>query len=93
MIFPAIVLVMLIQASETKAQLTTGGEIAGGYMWIDSKVGERPLNHYAGNGKLWLSQKAEHYDWRVTMDGSYKDQEGEMLITGTIATQATSPRK
>jgi hypothetical protein len=81
MIFPAIVLVMLIQASETKAQLTTGGEIAGGYMWIDSKVGERPLNHYAGNGKLWLSQKAEHYDWRVTMDGSYKDQEGEMLIT------------
>ena len=76
-IFSATVMVMLIQASAIQAQLTSGGDIAGGYTWLDSKINDQPLRHYAGSGKLWLESKTKNCDWRVTLNGSYKDQESE----------------
>lgn len=79
--FSATVIVMLILASKVQAQLTTGGDIAGGYLWTDSNINGNPQYHFEGSGKLWLGYKAENYDWRVTMKGGYKDQEGEKTTT------------
>ncbi len=76
----AVVLLMLLCTTPTRAQLSTGGDVAGGYLWIDPHLLDSRLKHLEGNGSLWLGYKAGDYDWRLTLTGKYKDVEGESEI-------------
>ena len=76
----AVVLIMLLNTAATQAQLTTGGDVAGGYLWINPHQLDNRLKHLEGNGNLWLGYKADDYDWRLSLTGKYKDVEGEREI-------------
>jgi hypothetical protein len=71
---------MLLNTTATRAQLTTGGDVAGGYLWINLHELDEHLKHLEGNGNLWLGYKAGDYDWRLSLTGRYKDVEGEKEI-------------
>ena len=75
-----VLLFMLLHATAIQAQLTTGGDVAGGYLWIDPHMLDDRLNHLEGNGNLWLGYKAKNYDWRLSLTGKYKDVDGEKEV-------------
>lgn len=65
------VLMMCLHAVGVQAQLTTGGDVAGGYR----------QQHHEENGNLWLGYKASDYDWRLSLTAKYKDVEGETEVS------------
>ena len=67
------VLIMLLHTAGVQAQLTTGGDVCGGYL----------NKHQEESGNLWLGYKARDYDWRLSLTGRYKDVEGEMEVFDT----------
>jgi hypothetical protein len=76
----AVVLLMLLNTTAIQAQLTTGGDVAGGYLWISPHQLDDHLKHLEGHANLWLGYKADTYDWRLSLNGQYKDVEGEREI-------------
>ena len=70
-------LVMLLHATASQAQVTTGGEVAGGYMWRSSDIPDSRLHHTEGKGTLWFGYKAKSLDWRLSLTGKYKDLDSE----------------
>ena len=68
---------LLLQTSMAQAQMTTGGDFAGGYLRTDSKTYAEWLKHGEGKASLWFGYKAKHYDWRLLVAGNYKDVDGE----------------
>ena len=67
------VLMMMLHAVGVQAQVTTGGDVSGGYL----------QKHLEGSGNLWLGYKAKDYDWRLSLTGKYKDVEGETEVFDT----------
>ena len=82
--------VILMQATVTRAQLTAGGDIAGGYLRSDAKTFVDHMKHGEGRANVWLDYKAKRYDWRLTLSGSYKNVDGEKLTDDIYAAVADS---
>ena len=77
------VLMMMLHAVGVQAQVTTGGDVSGGYLWVHSDQPDENLTHLEGSGNLWLGYKAKDYDWRLSLTGKYKDVEGETEVFDT----------
>lgn len=59
--------------SVVKGRLSTGGEVAGGYLWKSSHLQNERLKHVEGKGNVWLGYKGRSYDWRLSVMSRYKD--------------------
>ena len=66
------VLIMLLHTAGVQAQLTTGGDVCGGYL----------NKHQEESGNLWLGYKARDYDWRLSLTGSHSISRHAMTSTG-----------
>lgn len=75
------VLIVFLHAVGVQAQMTTGGDVSGGYVWIHSHVTDEHLKHHEESGNLWLGYKANDYDWRLSLTAQYKDVEGETEVS------------
>lgn len=87
----AVVVIMLLQASVAQAQLTTGGDVAGGYLWITPDLSDERMKHVEGKGDLWLGYKAKNYDWRLSLTGRYKNVDGEKTIDDINVSDRENP--
>lgn len=83
-------LIVLSYAIATQAQMTTGGDIAGGYLSSNSKTYLDRVKHGEGKASLWLGYKAKNYDWRLSVAGSYKDVDGERVTDDIFSDIADS---
>jgi hypothetical protein len=57
----ATVLMILLNTTAAQAQLTTGGEVAGGYLWIKPHHLDDHLKHLEGKGNLWLGPSTSRH--------------------------------
>lgn len=74
------VLALLLQAIASLAQLTMGGDVAGGYTRLNSNEYDDDLKHTEGKADLWLGYKTKHYDWRMSLSAKYRDLDSESRI-------------